>query len=176
MKAYPNEIRRRVITLYETGKNKSKISQELGLNYKTVSQWLERYKKSPSTGLEPRYSNCGSKQRVDNDLKNEIIDLKREHEGWGATYIRMKLSKKYTHRYIPSVRQMQRYFHSAGLVEKANKLPKGDPHRHWSKKTFHRVQVDAKEQIQTQDGEWNSYLTFTDECTGAVLEAIVFPL
>lgn len=176
MKAYPNEVRRRVVMLSEKGKSKREISLELGLNYKTVSQWLKRHKESPNDGLYPRYSNCGSIQQVDIGIKEEIINLKREHEEWGASYIRMNLLKKYANQYVPSVRQMQRYFRSAGLRGNKDKLPKGDLSRYWSKKAFHRVQVDAKEQIQTQDGQWNSYLTFTDECTGAVLEAIVFPL
>lgn len=176
MKAYPNEVRRKVIVLYEGGKNKLKISEELGLNYKTVSQWLSRYKASSNDGLTPRYANCGSSQRVKAPIKKELIELKREHEEWGAAYIRMKLLLKYPKSYIPSIRQIQRYFHSAGIVEKKSKLPKADSQRHWSKKVFHRVQVDAKEQIQTKDGQWSSYLTFTDEYTGAVLEAIVFPL
>ena len=89
---------------------------------------------------------------------------------------RMKLINCYPDKYIPSARQLRNYFKEAGVVEEKTVLPNASSNGRWVKKAFERVQVDAKEQIQTLDGNWCSYLTFTDEHTGGVLEALVFPL
>jgi len=126
------------------------------------------------SGLELKYGRCGSKSQVSEGIKQEAISMKGDHASWGGAYIRMKLLAKYPGAYLPTARQLQRYFVQAGLVELKNKQPSLGS-KEWAKRPLYRVQVDAKEQLKTMDGHWCSYLTFTDEHSGATLEALVFP-
>ena len=125
-------------------------------------------------GLKLRYVRCGVSKKVSEQVKQAAINLKRDHPTWGGGYIRLQLARQYPKEYIPCARQLQRYFRQAGLVELRSKQPRA-PSKDWAKWPLYRVQVDAKEQLQTADGKWCSYLTFTDEYSGAVLEALVFP-
>lgn len=176
MGSYSYEIRQEVIEKFHSGSKRTEISKELGIGYSTVLGWIKRYEHSGESGLHPRYNKCGSKSIVKDWIKAKAIEMRAEHKGWGGEYIEMKLKQLYPKEYIPTGRQLRRYFKSAGLLEEQSRLPKVDKGNNWVKKAFGRVQLDAKEQIQTLDGKWSSYLTFTDEHTGAVLEALVFPL
>jgi len=176
MSSYSYEIRQEVIEKFSSGYKRTEISKELGIGYSTVLGWIKRYEQEGETGLQTKYEKCGSKAVVKDWIKAEAIKMREEHEGWGGEYIEMKLKQLHPKEYVPSGRQLRRYFKQAGLLEEQSRLPKGDKNNHWVNKAFTRVQLDAKEQIQTLDGKWSSYLTFTDEYTGAVLEALVFPL
>lgn len=124
--------------------------------------------------MELKYGRCGSKGKVSEGIKQEAIAMKRDHTDWGGPYIRMKLLAKYPGTYVPTARQLQRYFVQAGLVELKTRSPVMGS-KEWAKRPLYRVQVDAKEQLKTLDGHWCCYLTFTDEHSGATLEALVFP-
>ena len=176
MRAYDHAIREEALELYRSGKKKTEIAKKLGISYYTVLNWIKRYEQHGEAGLQPRYHKCGGSQKVSESLKKEALNMKSDHPKWGAEYIRMKLVKSYPEAYIPSARQLRRYFRKSGIVEEASKLPCQARGERWARSTFYRVQVDAKEQIQTGDGNYCSYLTYTDEYSGAVLDAFVFPL
>lgn len=176
MRAYDHSLRLQAIELYKKGEKKVKISQKLEVSYYTILKWIKSYEQEGERGLKLKYSNCGASDKISQRLKREAIELKKEHPGWGSDYIRMKLQNKYPDAWLPSARQFRRYFEAAGVNQvQTSKLPKARGENSWSKEEFYRVQVDAKEQIQTKDGNWSSYLTFTDEKSGAVLDAFVFP-
>lgn len=176
MRPYDYSYRIRAIALYERGSKKIQISEELGVNYYTILNWIKRYDQHGKEGLMPDYSKCGHSSRMAEGLKAEAIQLKGDHPEWGSDYIRMKLRKKYPSAWLASSRQFRRYFAQAGVSPtQASQLPKAEGENAWAKQEFYRVQVDAKEQLHTKDGKWNSYLTFTDEKSGAVLDAFVFP-
>ena len=176
MRPYDYSYRIRAIELYERGSKKIRISEQLGVNYYTILNWIKRYEQHGKAGLLPDYSKCGHASRMAEQLKAEAIQLKGDHPEWGSDYIRMKLRKKYPSACLTSSRQFRRYFVQAGVSPApASPLPKATGGNSWARHEFYRVQVDAKEQLQTQDGQWSSYLTFTDEKSGAVLDAFVFP-
>jgi transposase len=176
MRSYDHSKRERVISLYQSGEKRVKISDALGISYYTVLNWIKRYEEHGEEGLKVQYSNCGRKMKLSSVIKKRAISLKRDHEEWGSDYILMQLKKEYPDAELVSSRQLRRYFKQAGLAkELVSKLPKVSGSDSWASHEFYRVQVDAKEQIRTQDGNWCSYLTFTDEKSGAVLDAFVFP-
>lgn len=176
MRAYNHSLRLQAIELYQRGKKSTQISEELNVSYYTILNWIKRYKSKGLEGLKSDYSACGQSCKVSELIKQEAVSLKRAHEDWGSDYIRMKLERKYPDVWLPSARQLRRYFALAGVNSSLlSKLPKASGGNCWAKHEFYRVQVDAKEQLQTKDGKWCSYLTFTDEKSGAVLDAFVFP-
>ena len=176
MQAYEHSLRQEVVDRYEAGERQVDISRDLGISYSTVLGWLKRYKAEGLQGLCLRYDRCGGSHRVSQFIKDKCVEMKAEHPTWGGAYIRMKLCKAYPDHDVPSARQLQRYFQAAGLVELQTRLPRARGSGDWAKRPLYRVQVDAKEQIKTEDGNWCSYLTFTDEHSGATLEGLVFPL
>ena len=175
MKAYPYSVRLEVISRYEKGEKKTDISRSLSISYPTVLNWIKRYKSSGKSGLQHSYRHCGSHRLVAPEVKAAAVEMKASHPTWGGAYIRLQLQRQFPNSYIPGARQLQRYFQAAGIVKVATRRSgiKGD--KGWAKVPLHRVQVDAKEQLQTQDGHWCSYLSFTDEHSGATLDAFVFP-
>jgi hypothetical protein len=69
MKAYSQDLRDRVISLYNTGEfSKRAIAKLLKLAYQTVFEWIKRYKKTGDykskqhcqTGRKPRFSDKDS--------------------------------------------------------------------------------------------------------------------
>jgi len=174
LKAYEHNLRVEVVKRYDRGDRQKEISQALNIPYSTIKNWIVRYREEGMSGLALKYGCCGSKGKVSEGIKQEAIRMKEDHDSWGGVYIRMKLLTKYPGTYIPTARQLQRYFVQAGLVELKTKPPSMGS-KEWAKRPLYRVQVDAKEQLKTRDGHWCSYLTFTDEHSGATLEALVFP-
>lgn len=174
MKAYDHDLRVEVVKRYNSGERQKEISKALNVPYSTIKNWIGRYREAGMLGLALKYGRCGSKGKVSEGIKQEAISMKRDHSGWGGIYIRMKLLAKYPTAYIPTARQLQRYFVQADLVELKTKPPSMGS-KEWAKRPLYRVQVDAKEQLKTKNGNWCSYLTFTDEHSGATLEALVFP-
>lgn len=175
MEAYDELIRDQAVAAYQSGQKLKKISENLGVGYSTVRQWIKRYKAQGKTGLNTQYWKCGKHSKVDDQIKQEAIALKGDHEDWGAGFIRIKLKQKYPQSYIPSVRQLQRYFVTAEVQGQKDALPQGVGCSDWAHRPFYRVQVDAKEQLQTADGKDCCYLTFTDEHSGAILDCLTFP-
>jgi len=173
---YSLALRKEVIKRYESGQRRQEISEELDLRYRTVCHWITSYKAAGPSSFKHRYARCGSKAKVNPGIKQESIALKRDHPHWGAAYIRIQLVRKYPNSYIPGARQLQRYFRDAEVNQPRAVRPKAKGETDWASHPFYRVQVDAKEQLKTADGQPCSYLTYIDEYSGAALEAFVFPL
>jgi hypothetical protein len=100
--------------------------------------------------------------------------MKREHPGWGAGLIRVLLSDEFEAEVLPAERSLQRWFRQAG-VGRAPTAQRRTPvvtrgqvvHEVWA--------VDAKERIRLADGSQVSWLTISDEASGAIVHAEGFP-
>jgi len=175
MKPHSQKIRIEAVRLHrEEQQSKSEISRQLGVSYKTISTWLKRYKEAGKQGLLPNYSDCGKQPIYSPAIIDKAITYKGHHLEWGAGFILVKLRGDFPNTDLPSERRLQQIFRSKKLQAKKSKPPRGKAK--WAKKAFDRVQVDAKERLKTADGKDCCYLNFTDEATGSVLDAFVFPL
>jgi hypothetical protein len=103
------------------------------------------------------------------------IDLKREHPKWGAQFIRIHLQRQYPQQALPSVRTLQRWFRAAGVARTPSVRQQRSGHIQRGQQVHAVWAVDAKEGIHLADGSVVSWLVMTDEASGAVLEAAVFP-
>jgi hypothetical protein len=134
------------------------------------------YHRYVETGrLMPAYDRCvHSEVRSDKAIYTAAVEMKRTHPSWGAGLIRVELSDSFTEAMLPSVRTLQRWFRRAQVqTPKREKTPKPKVKRG---KTVHEVwALDAKEQIEIADGSHVSWLTITDEASGAILSATLFP-
>jgi transposase len=173
MEAHKAEVRQRAYDMWQSGEKKSVISRTLQVDYDTLLGWIKRFKTEGTDGLALRYSQCGRHAKTDMRVYNRAIEYRQAHGGWGCSYIRLKLVAEFGESAVASVRQIQRWIKAKGLIPSTTRLPAVDSP--WADKALKRVQVDANEQLECSDGQKCCYLNFTDEHSGAVLDAFVFP-
>lgn len=166
--------RQEAYRMWESGEKKSVIARKLEVDYDTLLGWIKRFKTEGLSGIQLRYHRCGRKVVIDEAVKSRAIALRQEHEGWGSPYIRLQLIEEFGVSNVPCARHIQRWLKAAGLMKVSTRLPQVASC--WVKSPLECVQVDAKEQLKTADGQPCCYLNFTDEHSGAVLDAFVFPL
>lgn len=175
MKAYELQVRTEAIRLLrESGLFKAEISRRLNISYGSVCEWVKRYEEYGEEGLLPNYSSCGSRPRFSQKAVNAAVKYKRKHQKWGAPFILLKLEDEFSGQLLPKARRLQQIFREKNLQPPRTRLPNG--RGDWATEVFERVQVDAKEDLRTADGKPCCYLNFTDEYSGADLDAFVFPL
>ncbi len=174
MRAHNSEVRRQAIELWQSGQKKLSISRQLGVDYDTLLGWIKRYEQLGDSGLALRYCQCGRKTKAEDALRKRALELMQQHREWGAGYLRVQLQREFPGHKVVQVRQLQRWVSQAGIRPKRTKLPPVKVE--WASGPLERVQVDAKERLLTQDGVECCYLNFTDEFSGAELDAFVFPL
>lgn len=173
MEAHKAETRQKAFDLWESGEKKSVISRTLQVDYDTLLGWIKRFKTEGRQGLELRYHRCGGRSKISTEVYDRAITHRQTHGGWGCSYIRLKLVAEFGEGAVPSVRQLHRWIKAKGLISGTTRLPAVDSP--WANQPLKRVQVDANEQLECSDGVKCCYLNFTDEHSGAVLDAFVFP-
>ena len=170
---YP--IRERIVLLKSQGYTTKAISAELGLSYWTTRQLLRRHRDGGEAGLSADYRRCGGKGQLRSTVffYRASCWLKRHHPQWGAPFIHLQLSQRYSGSQLPSARQMQRWFRNYGLNEPRQRKLEA---RVMSNDAVHDCwQVDAKERLTRGDGQVASYLSLVDEHSGGALEGVFFP-
>ena len=174
---YSFTAREDVIRLLEAGHSMVSISLELGIHYNTVRSLVKRYKLQGQEGLFPLYDRCGRTRSHSSELSYRLVRwYKHHHPEWGVAYILMQIKEKYPNLGMCVSRVYERRLRADNLLSMPRNPPLPNiyhpaasvlPHDTW--------QIDAKEQIVTVDGKAACYLTITDEKTGGVLSAHVFP-
>lgn len=175
---YSLAVREDVIRLRTSGHSMVSTSHQLGLHYNTVRSVVKRYKLQGSEGLLPHYDRCGRTRSQESELSYRLVRwYKHHHPTWGVAYILMQIGEKHPDLALCVSRVYERRLRADHVLSMPRNPPLANvyhppasilPHDTW--------QVDAKEQIVTMDGNPACYLTITDEKTGGVLEARVFPL
>jgi hypothetical protein len=157
----------------EQGESFRSIATHLKRDYETIRNVYHRYVQSGQ--LEPAYAKC----RHEGVRKNEAVyeralQLKQEHPRWGAGLIWVELAEGFAEAELPSQRTLQRWFRRGGVQ---NAVPERRPRSFAARgKQAHEVwAMDAKEQVALGDGTFVSWLTVTDEGSGAILGAFLFP-
>lgn len=165
--------RREIIVRHEQGESLASIARSLRRSYDAVRRI---YQRSVETGrLTPAYERCKqSEVRHAVGIYQAAIAMKAAHGGWGAGLILTELRDQYPAEVLPSVRTLQRWFRRAGVQKVGGdqvpkvKVRRGKvPHEVWA--------MDAKEDMQLADGSSVSWLTITDEGSGAILSTTLFP-
>lgn len=171
--ALPTGIRREIIERREVGDSFVSIARGLKVSYSAVRNIYQRYVKTKR--LTPAYERCIHTQvRSEQAVYSAAVEMKRAHPSWGAGLIRVELSADFSQESLPSIRTLQRWF-KRGKVQNLSreKTPKPTVKRGQG---VHEVwALDAKEQMKLADGSHASWLTITDEASGAILSATLFP-
>jgi transposase len=174
-KAIPVPIRRRIVERHQQDESLPAIAKDLGLPFETVRGIWRRYRDRGEVGLQPDYDKCGKRGiRSPKLVYRAAIWLKRAHPKWGATLIKLLIEEKWPALETPHARTLQRWFRAAGVDRRHKRRVTGQNHARG--KAVHEVwQMDAKEQIQLADGSEGSWLSLTDEQSGAIIAAGIFP-
>src|SRR5581483_8270481 len=167
-------LREQIVILCQQGMQRTKIARQLGLSYGAVRRCWQRFCTEGARGLSPHYGQCGRQERrYPVPLQQTALTLKRDHPRWGAGLIRVELRQQFPKDRLPSVRSLQRWFAAAGLQPVRSQRPVCVSPR---AKQVHEVwELDAKERMRLADGTPTCVLNVTDEASGALLDAQVFP-
>ncbi len=166
-------IREEIFRLFVAGQKAYSISKALNLSYSTVRGLCKRIKEDGAVSLAPRYGGCGRRPAQEqNPFHQKLLDMRTEHPDWGAEYLLVQVSALGSA--LPSARTVQRWFRKEGVNRLRGKAPKTA--KVWASKVHDIWQVDAKEQVALPDGGEVCWLSATDEKSGALLGAALFPL
>lgn len=171
--ALPRPVRREIVERREAGESFASIARRMTVSYGAVRNIYRRYVETGE--LAPAYDRCiHTGVRSDKAVYAAAVEMKADHPSWGAGLIRVELSDGFDEERLPSVRTLQRWFRRAGVqTPKPETAPKATVRRG---QNVHEVwALDAKEQIPLADGSRVSWLTITDEASGAILSVTLFP-
>lgn len=165
--------RREIVARRQRGESLAAIARALDVSYGAVRNIYRRFEETGQLG--PNYERCRhTSVRKDSAIYERAVALKRAHPTWGAGLIWVELADEFAEAQLPSVRTLQRWFRRAGVQSVRREqvasvsVKRGKrPHEVWA--------VDAKEQVELADGTRASWLTITDEGSGAMLDASLFP-
>ena len=171
--AIPTRIRREIIQRRASGESYAAIGRDLKLPYVTVRGIQCHYQRTGQ--VEPSYERCRQTAvRMAAGIYEEAICLKRSHPGWGAGLIWVELAEGIDEASLPSVRTLQRWFRRAGVASQ-RRAPRPEALVERGSQAHEVWALDAKEQIRLADGSYASWLTVSDEGSGAILSATLFP-
>jgi transposase len=169
------DVRQTIVERHLAGATLGAIAEELELSPDTVRTIWRRYRDRGAAGLIPDYAACGRPgPRYPADLYETALEMRRAHPGWGSALIRLELADRFPDQPLPHEATLRRWFRDAGVTAPPRPPRPPDPPR--ATAPHQRWQLDACEQIRLADGSRVSWLTASDEATGALLGAVVFPL
>lgn len=175
--AISQPIRHEIIERHQRGDSLPQIAAALHLSFWTVRQLWRQYRNQGSAGLACGYGRCGRRGlRHEARLYRVSVWLKRHHPTWGAGFIRVLLQERYGAAALPHVRTLQRWFRRAGVncPYRRTHRPRQMPSERSCQ--VHQVwQLDATSHLRLEDGTGVSWISVTDEYSGALLDSVVFP-
>jgi hypothetical protein len=166
-------IRQQMVDLQAQGKSYREIAQQLQQSRPSVRRICARYHREHT--LVPHTQQCGHRGiRFERLIWRSAIYLKRRHRDWGGGIIRVLLQRRWPEHSIPSERTLQRWFRAAGVSSPVR--PAAPPRRQRAPQVHQCWQVDAVSHQSLADGQQASWLSATDEASGALLACNAFPL
>jgi transposase len=167
-------VRQTIVDRRQAGATVRQIADALGLSCWTVRRIVRRVRAGGAAALAPAYVRCGpGAPHADRRTVRAVRWLRRRHPTWGAGLIGTVLRLRWPDRPVPSDRTLQRWLRQAGLHRPRRRSVRTwhgrgqQPHEVW--------QLDAVEREPLADGSRVSWLTVSDEATGAILATEVFP-
>lgn len=172
--ATATRIREAIIKAWTGGESNARIARQQGLAYGTVRGVVKRYE---ATGqVEPNYEACRhTGVRKLGAIYEAAVSMKQAHPSWGAGIIWVELSEVFEEAHLPSPRTLQRWFKRAEVGTNRRRDQTHQPRVRRGQAVHEVWALDAKEAIALADGSRVSWLTISDEASGAILTAELFP-
>ena len=167
-------VRQAILHRHQRGQDSGRIAEALQLNERTVRHLLRRLATVGLEALRPSYDACGqARQPGQAAVHRRTLKLRDQHPCWGAGRMRIELAKNFPDRDVPSERTLQRWLREHGKPPAPAGRPVGTK-RPRSTQVHEVWQMDAAEQKRLATGAMISWLRVNDECSGAVLQTVVF--
>lgn len=97
----------------DAGQSSREIAKELGRPLSTIRKWRQKYLREGRTGLVSQMGRpaLGALATFPAELKDAILELRKEHSGWGAQTLRLEIAKdeRFSGLRIPSRSQIAAY-------------------------------------------------------------------
>jgi hypothetical protein len=156
----------------QAGLDSATLAHRYGLPARTVRRLLAQFRCSGQP-FPPRYQGQPG-PHAPADLVEQAVAYRKQHKDWGAGLIRIMLCRLKRWETVPHPRTIQRWLAQAEVAP----APAGrkSPYRPRSEVAHERWQIDAADQLRLGNGQLVSWLRSTDECSGAILKTVVFPL
>jgi transposase len=168
-------LRMKIVDCKAGGMKMTKIAQELGVNYNTVRTLCKRHQAEGTSGLVPKYANCGRPLRAEHEKAFRLVRLlKWLHPTWGVPYLVQRIELEFPDLPLQSIRHYQRRLSLGSQKVPSPILPEKIPVDR-ARQAHDTWEIDAKERLELADGQEACYLNITDEKTNAMLQAEVFP-
>ena len=172
-KPIPVAIRRQIVERHQSGEKLVQIARRLQMPYESVRNVWRLYRKEGR--IQPNYAACGKQGvRCSQRVYRAARWLKRSHPTWGAGLIRQVIVDKWPRDYVPCVRSLQRWFRQSGIHSPRSKRAY-QPRKGRGKAPHNVWEMDSREQIELASGQKVTWLLNSDEASGAILSAEVFP-
>lgn len=120
--SYSFEFRLKAVKLHlEEGLSFSAVAEELGVNRKTLWDWVKRYGESGEEGLRGRRRSGGrGKPQVAQAVKHKIVEIKTEHPAFGVKRIAQVLGRMF---FLKASREtVRRTLHQQSLISSKTKV------------------------------------------------------
>lgn len=164
----PYAHREEIVRRKQAGESLRAIAAALGYSYWGVRKIWRQYRKAGSAGLQVKYRRGEGRVRKPPGVYQQAIALKQAHPRWGAGLIRSLLLQQWSPEEVPSERTLQRWWRRAGLNQR---------HRRGVRQQKKRAQqVHEVWQVDGVEVKGWSWITVTDEYSGATLAGRLFPL
>jgi Helix-turn-helix domain len=167
------KLRQRIQARFLRGVSPTAIARELQLSPRTVRHLCQRLRDLGEAALQTSYQ--APPVTTSSVVLEQALVLHAAHPAWGAAFILHKLERLCPDVPLPSARTLQRWFRQHEMLpalpgrKPASTCPSATrPHEVW--------QMDAVEQLRLQTGVQVSWVRWVDECSGATLGTVVFPL
>ena len=166
-------VREEIVRRRQEHESFRQIAHDLQVSYNATRRIWAQFQAEGQ--VKPHYERCRPLAvRKAERVHEQALSLRRLHPRWGAGLIRLELRAQFPTESLPSECTLQRWFRRAQVGRKRSDTPphprvkRGQqPHAVWA--------MDAKERMRLADGSSASWLTITDEASGAILSATLFP-
>ena len=169
----PAPVRQKILVRWTKGESVARLADEFQLSARTVRHLVHRFAQRGQEAVAPDYGACATKKLpTDSPVFQKALEMRRQHPTWGGGLIRVLLRE--ADEESPSERTLQRWFQRhelspapVGRRPTSSAQRATQPHDVW--------QMDAVDQLRLGSGQKVSWLRLVDECSGAVLQTVIFP-
>ena len=115
--AFPVEFRLRIVKLYlEEGYSRKLLVEQFGISTHSIQRWVKAFRLHGAAGLEPKRP-VSRKSRVAEEVRQQSVEVKREHPEYGPRRISDILKRFFFMRTSPAT--VHKTLAAKGLVKKA---------------------------------------------------------
>lgn len=159
-------VEQRVAAVREVleGASVTDVARRNGVARQTVHDWLRKYATGGMAALVDRSSKpLGCKHQIPPTVEVRIVELRREHPGWGPRTILHRLGREGVNP-LPGRSSVHRALVRLGLIEPGKRRRKRDDYRRWERgRAMELWQMDVVGRIFLADGTELSAVTGVDD-------------